>query len=82
VSVNSERHRRLARRIGGNRARCAVARSILVIVWHLLSDPTARFADLGAAWHERKTDRDRKIRSHVRQLQALSLNVKLTEAAA
>jgi transposase len=77
-----ERHGRLARRIGGNRAKCAVARSILVIVWHLLSDPGARFADLGPGWHEHKADRDRKIRSHVRQLQALGLNVELTEAAA
>jgi transposase len=77
-----ERHRRLARRIGGNRARSAVARSILVIVWHLLSDPAARYADLGSGWHERKTDRDRKVRAHVRQLQALGLNVELTEATA
>jgi transposase len=77
-----ERHSRLARRIGGNRAKCAVARSILIIIWHLLSDPAARFADLGPGWHQRKTGRDRKIRAHVRQLQALGLNVELTEATA
>jgi transposase len=77
-----ERQRRLSRRIGGSRANCAVARSILLIVWHLLADPAARFADLGAGWHDRKTDRDRKIRAHVRQLQALGLNVELTEPAA
>ena len=77
-----ERFRRLARRIGGIRAQCAVGRSILVIVWHLLSDPGARFRDLGPGWHERKTDRDRKIRSHLRQLQALGLDVTLTEATA
>jgi transposase len=77
-----ERHHRLARRIGGNRARCAVARSILVIIWHLLSDPAARFTDLGPGWHERTTDRDRKIRAHVRQLQALGLTVELTDTAA
>ena len=77
-----ERHRRLSRRIGGNRASCAVARSILTIVRHLLSDPAARFADLGPGWHDRKTDRDRKIRAHVRQLQALGLNVELTPATA
>lgn len=77
-----ERHRRLSRRIGGNRASCAVARSILIIVWHLLSDPSARFADLGPGWHDRKTDRDRKIRAHVRQLQALGLNVELTQVTA
>lgn len=77
-----ERLRRLSRRLGGNRAKCAVARSILVIVWHLLADPEARFADLGPDWHERNGDRDRKIRAHVRQLQALGLDVTLTPAAA
>jgi transposase len=76
------RLRRLSKRIGGARARCAVARSILVIVWHLLSDPAARYADLGADWHERKTDRDKKIRGHLRQLRALGLQVTVTEAAA
>jgi transposase len=76
-----ERFRRLSRRIGGVRAQCAVGRSILVIVWHLLSDPGARFLDLGPGWHERKTDRDRKIRSHFRQLKALGLDVTITSAA-
>ena len=37
-----ERLRRLSRRLDGNRARCAVARSILVIVWHLLASPDDR----------------------------------------
>jgi len=43
-----ERYRRIARRRGANKAIVAVGRSILVIVWHLLADPTARFCDLGA----------------------------------
>ena len=77
-----ERYRRLSRRIGGARAQCAVGRSILTIIWHLLSDPRARYADLGPDWHARKTDRDRKIRAHLRQLQALGLNVQITEATA
>jgi transposase len=77
-----ERVRRLRRRLGGNKAKCAVARSILVIIWHLLADPSARFTDLGPDWHERKVDRDRKIRAHVRQLQALGLDVTLAPAAA
>ena len=50
--------------------------------WHLLADPEARFTDLGPDWHERKADRDRKIQAHLRQLQALGLNVTLTEATA
>jgi transposase len=77
-----ERLRRLSRRLGGAGARCAVGRSILVIIWHLLNDPAARYADLGAGWHDRKTDRDKKIQGHIRQLQALGLEVTVTQAAA
>jgi transposase len=77
-----ERLRRLSKRLGGNRAKCAVARSILVIIWHLLSDPEARFNDLGPDWHQRKAGRDRKIAAHLKQLHALGLNVTITEAAA
>ena len=40
-----ERLRRLSRRLGGSRARCAVGRSILVIIWHLLADPEARYTE-------------------------------------
>ena len=75
-----ERLRRLSRQLGGTRARCAVGRSILVIIWHLLADPGARYTDLGADWHARKTDRDKKIRGHLRQLQALGLQVTVTPA--
>jgi transposase len=78
-----ERLRRLARRIGGNRARCAVARSILVIIWHLLADPQARYHDLGPDWHARKTDRDRRTRSLMKQLRALhpDSDITITPAA-
>ncbi len=81
-SFLGERHGRLARRIGPARAKCAVARSILVIVWHLLNDPAARYHDLGAGWHDRKASRDKKLRSHIRQIQALGFNVTITPAAA
>jgi hypothetical protein len=43
-----ERYRRLGKRRGTKKAIVAVGRSILIIVWHLLADPTARFHDLGA----------------------------------
>ncbi len=39
-----------------------MGRSILIIVWHLLNDPAARYRDLGADWHARHTDRSRKSR--------------------
>ena len=43
-----ERYRRIARRRGATKANVAIGRSILVIIWHLLSDPDARYTDLGA----------------------------------
>ena len=42
-----ERYGRIARRRGKAKAQVAVARSILIIIWHLLSDPAARYTDLG-----------------------------------
>jgi transposase len=76
-----ERYRRLVRRRGKLRALVAVARSILVIVWHLLADPTARFIDLGADFYSRRINRDRRTHDLVRQLQALGHQVTLVPAA-
>ena len=76
-----ERFRRLASRPGGGgrkKAGCAVGRSILVIVWHLLNDPAARYRDLGSGWHARHTDRSRKARNAQRQLEALGFDVIIT----
>jgi transposase len=75
-----ERYRRLAKRRGKLKALVAVARSILVIIWHLLADPTVRFHDLGADYYSSRIDKNRKTRSHVRQLQALGYAVTLTPA--
>jgi transposase len=44
-----ERYRRLARRRGKKRAIVAVGNSVLTIIWHLLSNPDARYHDLGPA---------------------------------
>jgi transposase len=44
-------YRRLVKRRGKLKALVGVARSILIIVWHLLADPTARYHDLGADFH-------------------------------
>ena len=77
-----ERHARIGRRRGKAKAQVATARSILVIIWHLLKDPTARFADLGYDHYATRTDKDRKILNHVRQLQALGLDVVITPRAA
>jgi len=76
-----ERYARIARRRGKAIAQVAVARSILVIIWHLLNDRAARYHDLGPDYHASRTSKDKKIRNHVRQLQALGLEVTLTPAA-
>jgi transposase len=47
-----ERHGRIARRRGKAKAQVAVARSILVITWHLLADPEARFTDPGPGYYQ------------------------------
>lgn len=76
-----ERYRRLARKRGKRKALAAIARSILVIIFHLLADPQARFRDLGPGHYDDHVSRERKIRNHVRQLQALGLEVTITQAA-
>jgi transposase len=76
-----ERHARIARRRGKARAQVAIARSILVIIWHLLADRGTRFADLGPGYYETKIDNNRKARNHIRQLEALGYQVTITQAA-
>ena len=76
-----ERYRRIARRRGKNKANVAIGRSILVIIWHLLSDPDARYHDLGPAFYGNRISHSRKLRNHVRQLEALGYTVTLQPAA-
>jgi len=76
-----ERYRRIARRRGKRRAIVAVGRSILVIVWHLLSDPEAHFHDLGAGFYDTRIGPERAKRNHIRQLEALGYKVTLDPAA-
>ena len=77
-----ERYRRIVKRRGKLKALVAVARSILVIIWQLLADPTARYQDLGSDYYASRTNKDRRARSHIRQLEALGFTVTLTQAAA
>ncbi len=76
-----ERYRRIARRRGKKKAIVAVGRSILVIVWHLLSDPDARYHDLGSDFYDNRVGPERKKRAYVRQLEALGYKVTLEPAA-
>jgi transposase len=76
------RYRRIARHRGKKRAIVAVGRSILIIIWHLLSDPEATYQDLGATFHDTRGGTERAKRNHVRGLEALGFGVTLTPAAA
>jgi len=74
-----ERHGRIARRRGKAKAQVAIARSILVIIWNLLADPAARFTDLGPGYYAARTDTDRRLRNHIRQIQALGFDITVTK---
>ncbi|MFD4144623.1 IS110 family transposase [Streptomyces sp. NPDC058572] len=74
------RYKRLVKRKGHGKALVAVARSMLIIIWHLIDDPEARFNDLGSEHHQRWTDPARKTRDLVHQLERLGHQVTLTPA--
>ncbi len=76
-SFLGERYRRLVKRRGKLKALVAVARSILVIVWHLLADPSVRFRELGSDFYATRIDKERRTRQLVRQLEALGHTVTL-----
>lgn len=76
-----ERYRRIARRRGKKKAIVAVGRSILVIIWHLLADPEARYIDLGSDFFDKRINPDRRKRAHIHQLEALGYKVTLEPAA-
>ena len=75
------RYRRIVKRRGKLKALVAVARSILVVVWRLLADPTARFHDLGSDYHTRRLHTERQLRHHLAQLAALGYRVTVEPAA-
>jgi transposase len=76
-----ERYRRIVKRRGKLKALVAVARSILVIIWHLLANPAARFRDLGPDYHTNRLVVERRLRNHIAQLAAMGYRVTLEPAA-
>lgn len=75
------RYRKLAHRIGTSKANVAVGRSTLTIIWHLLSDPSARYTDLGPDWYDRRMNGNRQRNNHIRGLQALGYRVTIEPVA-
>ncbi len=80
-SFLAERYRRLVRRRGKRRAIVAVGRSILVIIWNLLSDPDAHYIDLGVDYYDTRHNTNRSKTNHIRHLEALGYTVTLQPAA-
>ena len=71
---------RIAKRRGQQRALIAVAHTILVICWHMLTDGTT-YTELGPDYLARNDNPERRRRHLVNQLQHLGYHVELTPAA-
>jgi transposase len=71
------RHRRIARRRGPNKATVAVARSLIIGMWHILNDREP-WKDLGADHYTKHRDPQREISRHIAELQRLGFDVQLT----
>lgn len=71
------RYRRLAARRGRNRAKLAVAHSILTATWHMITTGTPHH-DLGAEHYTRRINPDRRRNQAIAQLEQLGYTVTLT----
>ncbi len=76
-----ERYRRLVKRMPKKKALAALARSILIIIFHLLSNPSATYEDLGSDFYAKRIDAKRRTDNLVHQLEALGHHVTLSPAA-
>ena len=72
-------HRRFAKN-GAKTAAVALAHTILVIVWHVLTNDTP-YTDLGSDYYTRRDDPEARKQRLLRQLQDLGYTVELTPAA-
>ena len=68
ASFFSAQHQRLVVRMGGKKANVAVAHSMLIAIYHVLSGKA--YCDLGAEYYT-QFNREKKIRSHLKQLKKL-----------
>ena len=52
-----------------------------MIVWHLLSGPDTRYADLGSDFYATRINPERRKRTRIHRLEALGCKVTLEPAA-
>jgi transposase len=74
------RYWRIAKRRGQQRALIAIAHTILVICWHILTEGTT-YSELGTDYLAGRDHPDHRRRNLVRQLEQLGYRVELTSAA-
>jgi transposase len=72
------RYRKLARSRGKNKACVAVGNTQLKVLHKLWSNPGMRYEDLGPDYYQHRAQANRKIDYHVRELEALGLEVTLS----
>ncbi|MGC8628584.1 MAG: IS110 family transposase, partial [Acidimicrobiales bacterium] len=63
------------------KALAAIERSVLVVIFHLLSGPSTTFTDLGSDFYAKRIDKKRRTDHLVHQLEALGHRVSLSPAA-
>jgi transposase len=51
-----------------------------VIIWHLLSNPNARFTGPGSDFYNKCIDPERRKRAHIHQLEALGYKITIEPA--
>jgi transposase len=76
-----ERFRRIARRRGSKKAIVAAGRSLLVIIWHLLSRADRPLRRPRPGFYDTRISHSRKTHNHIRPLESLGYNVTLEPAA-
>jgi hypothetical protein len=76
-----ERYRRVVKRMPKKKALAAIERSILVTMFHLLSNSKSTYNDLGSEFYEKRIDANKRTNQLVHQLQAPSHSAVLNPAA-
>lgn len=79
-SYYAAQYRRIARRRGTAKAIVAVAHSMVVTAWHILTTGQP-YEDLGGDYFQRRRDPQREALRHIKQLQDLGYTVTLQPAA-
>ena len=74
------RYRRLVPRLGPNRAAVAIAHTMIVTAWHMLTNGET-YRELGDDYYTKRQDPDRQARRLTRQLEQLGFEVAISPAA-